>query len=1242
MTDLPFKADDTEQPSETNLIASLNLSGKPAGNFYFNKENNFTYTKNWYNYGSFYGLNGSIIKEVVQYGKPDIVPGTLDNTKTYDISSTSMNAYWAARIETGTNILNPGYSGTDLFGNSYAIANYTDLNNAVVYSSNNAIAFTKLNNGLGSSSICVAKFNPSGAGLWASRITTQVVGQTTSAVYCAVDNQGTIYILGEGQGVVFFENSTGAVVYSIDVTDKTYLVAYNTTGAPNWITYFTKGYKGFLCVDNQDVGNVYIVNFSKYYNKPTIFYDNITVAPIPVLASGKNIASGTLEIVSVERSIGGVATITLNQSAVNLGLETGMYVALLGITNDGSTFNTTNPVQITVSGSTFTYTNAVGSMPYVSTLTAGYPVLTVTTDSSAYIIGKFRSSSGLFQWSTCIDGYRVFNWRNFLDYSNQSLTTDPDGNLIVTGYYTEITSVKNAATPTQPLLVDSGITKLPPYSSPIVWVPYEFNRNWSGVDINSTGNIIVATVNGGYIYTTLDGGDSWNQRATIQAWSSVYCNSTGSVMVATIEGSIIYRTADSGVLWFSTQGEGANAKDWIAIAGNASASKMVAASQNDSLYYSTNTGIFWSVSNAPNANWVDVSYDETAGAFIALIKGGQAYRSTDGGATWNLLGASPSLNWSAISGSRDTGSVGYAFFATVENGVVYGVNGAGTVWTIVDDTVRNYTDVCNSGGSQELMYSSVYNGALYQTTYGFENIWIPTSIPRFWNRMAISYGNGGVLSTVVATVEGGQIYIATNSYPTRHTFVVKYNPDGIAQWNNYVNTQEIFEENNQGISIDTLSNGDIILFGNAASTSPTYFYAPDNFDMPIKTLPVATSYLACYSNAGLPLWTDLIAMASPSTMTSISTDSQDNIYCFGYAGNISLYNPIGQLMYTNANNQSGVLLKYYPNGYLQSFTRITNATTPAVVYGTSVYTTGLIGDVYLSGWNDAASTLNFYNSPGTVIGLTEPFSTRGVFITKYTSTYTPSITFPPVGYNSVFDTRFTVGGSTRELINGYVYDGPIEIWGGETGLSPSSITIQDANASVISYLGHEPGFTIPTNNGLQISSPMAYNFLTLYMSEPSFPTCDPQPLTPGTIPYGYLPIFISVPSYATGLVFNNTLNDETNLILYTTGTISADNLYLSGITAGDTIRILVHDTVVEYVTLTVYGFILSNVINNIQAGIVFQESTRCMTNILNGTTSNATVTLITTSSGIYCPSFYPPPLIQSGHLNVTLQICPKY
>ena len=1227
------------------IQASLDLTRRPAGNYYFNQENNYNYTKNWFNYNQFHILtNQNVIEQVIQTADPDLVPGTLDNSKTYTLPSTSMYSDWGARVETGNNYDTPGFSGTDINGNTYLSCNYDFPNNAKAYDANNILFSSKAPNGVNSRCGCLTKFDSNGNVQWSSRIRSMGSGNTVNIDYCVSDNEGFTYLLvntNDNFGIVL-EDATGTNIFTVPCKWwNTCLIAYNSSGTPDWVTFFTRTYKTCLHVDNQSIGNVF-VGFIGDELLPTIFYDGVPTNPTPVLAVGKTVAFGINQITAVERNAG-ISYLTLYTLASDLGLEINMYFALLGTENDGGSFNGLGQINNITNYGTYSvieytnFSNSSGTDPFPEESCTGAPILTIAKGG---VFAKFRSSSGLFLWTARISG-DLTTPRDFLDYSNQFLTTDSEGNLFISGRYKEISAIENAATTEEPFLTPSDIT-LPPYSTPVIWVPYESDRNWSAVDINESGNIMVATVNGGYIYVSTDNGYTWNQRATLQAWSSVYCNASGNLMIATVLNAVIYRSTDYGETWQITGGEGTNAREWVAIAGNASGSQLVAVAKIDQIYYSNDYGATWNASNSSIKNWIDVAYDATSNSFIALVHGELAYSSNTAGMTWVSISSSPSLNWSAITGSRAEKDPQFNFLATVENGELYWIQvGTPYNFSIRDTTVRNYSDIAMTGGFAGMMYATVFDGSVYQTIIYQTNTWTPTTIPRFWNRIALSYAfNGyGPDATVVATVKGGQIYVARESFPLFHTFIIKYDPNGKALWANYINTEDP-EGPNAGISITCNNqNGNIIIFG---SGSRAKFYSTTDFENPIKiidstTPPEIARYVACYSNDGLPLWvnTSVLVYSFPfpnyspyAQYKSLSVDDEGNIYCFGYAKTVELYNPDGTLAISQNDSFSAILTKYYSNGFVQSFTRIQSINQYA--FGSSIRVLGS-GDIYLSGWHSTNGLLELIDSDfqyATYIS----FNTPGAYVGKYYFDLSPSYIFPPVSYNSTFQTKLSVGGSIRKITGGYIGDDSIELWGGKD-FTIEPINIIDANATVVARTGHQPGYNTNSNFTEQ-------RYLTVGLTEPSFPLNDPQPVSPGTIPYGFLPIYISFPSYTTGLMFNNTLNDQSPLMLFAMGTIPANGLFVTGVSIGDMIRFLIYTTEsAQYVSLTVKGFVLSNIAENIQAGLVFNESTLYINYLLN-TTTTATSEVIFLGSERYLPAFYQPPLILSGRLHLALDTYP--
>lgn len=1251
-----------DDKSEYYISAHLDMSRKPSGTYYFNRQNNFDYMKNWSNYGKFHILPQSVFMErIVQYASPPFVPGALDTSKTYQMPSTSLTCVWATRIipydSTGQPLLTdtPGYSGVDAFGNTYVAMNYLGSNFVASLNRSYPDILFKLIyiTGYGST---ITKYNSDGNCVWMVLLKSATVSPSMQIDHLTVDKMGWTYVLGSGAGSVDIYNTNGSVVFSITSPEKSFIVAYNSAGIPMWYTYMTLGYKGYLHVDNQSVGNLYVINDCRSsIGAPCIYYENVMNGnPIPIVASGKNVATSTSVIVSIQRS-SAYATVTLSVTPLSLGLSVGTRFALLGITNDNGSFNTVNVASVYgVSGNTFSYSNNTGTATYAISAVTGSPILTLSTDASGFYIAKLRSSSGSFQWASIIDGYRVYPWRNPVgDMANQWMTTDPSGNLYVSGYYTSITRISNAITSTRPIIEESGISA-PPYAAPVSWVAYESDRNWSSVDCDAFGTKFVAAEYGGYIYVSLDNGETWIPRASVQLWSDVFVNYYGTIMIACVYNSIIYISLDSGENWIPSGGEGSKAKKWKAIAGSYDLTRLVAVAENDSIYYSLDSGNHWLISNAPVRNWVDVAYDKTSDSFIAVVasSGSVSYRSTDQGATWTTCGFAS--NWTAIAGPKNGGynASGYTFFAVSSSTGIYGISYTGATWTLLSSSAQNFSSVCTTGssGQNQLMFAAVKDGNVYQSSFSFETDWIPVSIPRLWSSMAVSYGTYGQGAVVIATAQNGQIYIARNTFPTVHSFIIKYDPSGTPLWTNYINTYEIEEESNYPYSITCLSNGNIVMNGRSGAT--TEFFSPENFETPVKRLNLLSGpwYIVCYTNQGLPLWVNYAY--HDGIISSITTDEEDNIYCFGgnITSDVNLYTPTKQFIYTLplSGKPSAVLMKFYPNGYPQSITRIVSSLNANNnVYGTSVSYSSFDKSIMLSGWYNqrAFGNIYFYKSPGTGTFVSLPTSDSSdgaIYVCKYSSSSAEqSFTIPAAPYNTSFNPRFVLGGTNCTFENGYLIQGNIESWTGYDGydstsyendpLNTSLVDIDDLNFATVTYLGHKPGYKIPIENGLQVESPRLYCHLSFRMYEPSFPVNDPFPETPGSITYGYLPFFIRFSGFQfTSAFLNNSLNNNEplQLLLFPT---EGFPLLPSGVSPGDIIRLYVfNDQVQQYLTLTVESVTAYQ--------IIFQENTRFATNQLKRTTENVQLQISFAQNTTILPAFYLHPLMDSGTIYTILQL----
>ena len=657
------------------------------------------------------------------------------------------------------------------------------------------------------------------------------------------------------------------------------------------------------------------------------------------------------------------------------------------------------------------------------------------------------------------------------------------------------------------------------------------------------------------------------------------------------------------------------------------------------------------VSSPSNKNWGCIAYDGYTSTFFAFVNNDFSYKSTDGGTTWTQLMGSPiNEQWIVALGWRSpTFNPIYAVLVGAQDGSFYAIDNSGLIWTPLDtagtpsagyllDTIGQVFDIFQSGG---LFFS-------------LGVVWTQINEPKEWVRVSQS-GNGKI---GLVSLRYGRIYVSTEFSPQRHTFLIKYNPDGVVEWTNYVNCPLFREGDNMGVSLVSTPKGEILLSGICQNT--VEFYNPDNFTTPVKSITINNTelffneYLACYSSDGIPLWVTssiLGYLPDPSIPSlfisqykSISVDHLGNIYCFGYATDVVLSNPDGRQVFASPSptKQTAILTKYYSNGYVQSFTRIQEQSAIGRTFGCSIYAVDA-GDIYISGTVlTPPGLIQYNNAPGNTPGLAFPIITgAAVFVGKYTSSPVPCTFFPPVSYNVTLQPQIAIGGSSRILSGTIVKDNDLEIWSGKgicdfNNVQPSAVELDDINTGITFYLGHTPGFSFLNNDFVD---PILYRYLCMSLSEPSFPKNDGETFSIGSIPYGYLPFFIPFPSYTTGTEYFFDTNG--NIVLSATGPLPASGISIPGIYSGDTIRILIHTpTTSQYVTFTVKGLITSNVALGIQPAIVFNEKSLYLISLLKNSSMYESPVLYIGPQRLV-PAFYQQPLMKNGKINVSLQLIPR-
>ncbi|KAJ1402071.1 hypothetical protein B484DRAFT_483783, partial [Ochromonadaceae sp. CCMP2298] len=244
---------------------------------------------------------------------------------------------------------------------------------------------------------------------------------------------------------------------------------------------------------------------------------------------------------------------------------------------------------------------------------------------------------------------------------------------------------------------------------------------WSSTAINAAGNLAIAAIRGGQIYSSPDGIAYTALASGSFAWSSLAMSDSGANQIGATDDSAngaIYLSTNSGATWVIATTYATDR--YVSLAMNAAGTKAVAGS-TVGLQFTINAGVNWAVSGGTwAAGPYALAYDSAStSVVVAAHKGGFIYTSTDDGATFNAL-YSTALNWVAVA------QAGIYIVAAVENGNLYYSINSGSTFTgspdnlalpwiaITQDSTGQFVSAYTTGGD---VYQSDDFGVTYTVSY---------------------------------------------------------------------------------------------------------------------------------------------------------------------------------------------------------------------------------------------------------------------------------------------------------------------------------------------------------------------------------------------------------------------------------------------------------------------------------------------------------------------------------------------
>jgi hypothetical protein len=289
------------------------------------------------------------------------------------------------------------------------------------------------------------------------------------------------------------------------------------------------------------------------------------------------------------------------------------------------------------------------------------------------------------------------------------------------------------------------------------------SRTWMGLASSDDGTKLLASVYGGYLYTSTNSGATWTARVTDQTrtWQGVASSSDGTILYACVfNGPNIWRSTDSGVNWMALTST--DTHNWRNIVTSSDGKKLLANTNlNEYLYTSTNSGATWTQrTGAGTAYWRNIasSRDGTKLAVTSAIGVGYIFTSIDSGATWiRRTGTGIPRDWYGIAMS-DNGQV---IMAGCLLDYLYISTNGGNTWTPrFTDGNRRWEALAIFGSKNLVLVAGQYGGYINVST-DLGLTWSPkTSLgTKNWQDMVSTY-NG---INIIASGQNNNIYRSTTN-----------------------------------------------------------------------------------------------------------------------------------------------------------------------------------------------------------------------------------------------------------------------------------------------------------------------------------------------------------------------------------------------------------------------------------------------------------------------------------------------
>ena len=412
--------------------------------------------------------------------------------------------------------------------------------------------------------------------------------------------------------------------------------------------------------------------------------------------------------------------------------------------------------------------------------------------------------------------------------------------------------------------------------------------SWNASASSADGSVLYIAAYGGFVYRSQDSGATFTQIGTSRNWFQISTSSDGQIFYGAVGTTELLRSTNFGTTMTSISISSYTDN----VASSADGQTVYIAQSGFSIAKSTDGGLTFTSTGSAATGWRWLATDSTGTRVLAAPwNAGTLYVSTDSGTTFTSAASAGTRQWIGLSVSGD----GSKMLAGVRGGgVVMKSLDSGATWSVVSGNsgLISYASDISTDGTR--FFLSAARGITLRSSDSGATFSTPGVLPRIasgYLQNTISWSADGARAAVLFCQSGAVCYVVTS-------------PDG--GQNFYFNLELGGQPDNSTLSM--AANGQNIVVHNA-----------NTFNFAVSTNFGATWSITSNPSTSAASWATM-AMSADGTKIVFAEDQGVLLHSSDSGATFTISNPtVSRWLYPSMNADGSVILvNGYPNGVFRS------------------------------------------------------------------------------------------------------------------------------------------------------------------------------------------------------------------------------------------------------------------------------------------------------------------------------------